>query len=172
MYVCVCVYIYIYIYIYIYFEMCRSTKRFVSFFKSLHGPTHFEISLYLFGPTTKNLYIYIYIYIYVYIYIYIYIYIIGLVVECSPMAQETEVQSLVESYQRLKKRYLILPCLTFSIMRYVSRVEWSNPGKGVVPFPTPRCSPQLWGLPTYIYADVCVDTHMYLKLINLLIDKI
>ena len=25
-------------------------------------------------------------------------------------------------------------------IRYVSRVKWSNPGKGVVPFPTPSCS--------------------------------
>ena len=27
-----------------------------------------------------------------------------------------------------------------SIIRYVSRVKWSSPGKGVVPSPTPRCS--------------------------------
>ena len=26
---------------------------------------------------------------------------------------------------------LILPCLTLSIIRYVSKVKWSNPGKGV-----------------------------------------
>ena len=61
-------------------------------------------------------------------------------VECSPMVQETRVQSQVESYQRLKKWYLMLPCLTHSFIKYVSRVKWSNPGKGVVPFPTPRCS--------------------------------
>ena len=30
-----------------------------------------------------------------------------------------------------KKWYLIPPCLTFSIIRYVSRVKWSNPGKRV-----------------------------------------
>ena len=29
------------------------------------------------------------------------------------------------------------PCLTLSIIRYVSRVKWSNPGKGVAPSPTP-----------------------------------
>ena len=56
------------------------------------------------------------------------------------MARETGVQSQVESYQRPKKWYLILPCLTLSIIRYVSRVKWSNPAKGVVPPPTPRCS--------------------------------
>ena len=32
------------------------------------------------------------------------------------------------------------PCLTLSIKRYGSRVKWSNPGKGVAPSPTPRCS--------------------------------
>ena len=39
----------------------------------------------------------------------------------------------------LKKCYLIPPCLTVSIIRYISRVKWSNPGKGVAPSPTPRC---------------------------------
>ena len=31
-------------------------------------------------------------------------------------------------------------CLTLSNMRYVSRVKWSNSGKGVAPSPTPWCS--------------------------------
>ena len=31
------------------------------------------------------------------------------------------------------KWYLIPPCLTLRDIRYVSRVKWSNPGKGVVP---------------------------------------
>ena len=35
---------------------------------------------------------------------------------------------------------MIPPCLTLSNIRYVSRVKWSNPGKGVAPSPTPRCS--------------------------------
>ena len=37
------------------------------------------------------------------------------------------------------KWYLIPPCLTLSNIRYLSRVKWSNPGKGVAPAPTPRC---------------------------------
>ena len=61
-------------------------------------------------------------------------------VECLPMVQETWVQSQVVSYQRLQKWYLIPPCLTLSIIRYVSRVKWSNPWKRVAPSPTPRCS--------------------------------
>ena len=39
-----------------------------------------------------------------------------------------------------KKWYLIPPCLTLCNIRYVSRVKWSNPGKGVAPSPAPRCS--------------------------------
>ena len=81
----------------------------------------------------------------IYIYIYIYTYIYRLTsplanwVECSPITQETRVQSQVKSYQRLKKCYLISPCLTLSIIRYVSRVKWSNPRKGIAPFLTPWC---------------------------------
>ena len=56
------------------------------------------------------------------------------------MAWETAVQFQVESYQRLKKWYLIPPCLTLGIIRYVSKVKWSNPGKGVVSSPTHWCS--------------------------------
>ena len=54
--------------------------------------------------------------------------------------RETWVQSQVASYQRLKKWYFIPSCLTFSNIRYVSRVKWSKPGKGVAPFLTARCS--------------------------------
>ena len=50
-------------------------------------------------------------------------------VECSPMVLETEVQSQFESYQRLKKWHPMPPCLTLSIIRYGSRVKWSNPRK-------------------------------------------
>ena len=42
--------------------------------------------------------------------------------------------------QRLKKWYLILTCLTVSIIRYISRVKWSNLWKRVAPSPTPQCS--------------------------------
>ena len=53
--------------------------------------------------------------------------------ECLPMVQKTRVKSQVKSYKRLKKWYLMPPCLTLSIIRYGSRVKWSNPGKGVAP---------------------------------------
>ena len=42
--------------------------------------------------------------------------------------------------KKKKKRYFIHPCLILSIIRYISRVKLNNPGKGVVPSPTPQCS--------------------------------
>ena len=115
----------------------------------------------------KNIYIYIYIYIYIkknifkgciYIWIicqhltFVFIfwkdqcythtsilfYICGLFF--LPMARETWVQSQAKSYQRLKKWFLMPPCLTLSIIRYWSRVKRSNPEKGVMSSPTLRCS--------------------------------
>ena len=58
---------------------------------------------------------------------------------CLPMVWETGVQSQVKSHQRLKKWYLMLPCLTLSIIRQRSWVKWRNPGNGVAPYPTLRC---------------------------------
>ena len=55
----------------------------------------------------------------------------------SSMARETRIQSQVESYQRLKKWYLIPHLLTLSIFSYGSRVKCSNPMNGVAPSPTP-----------------------------------
>ena len=58
------------------------------------------------------------------------------------------------------------PCLTLSIIRYGSRVKWSNPGKGVAPSPTPWCSklskrepsghPRLWSPTLLTYSNVAV----------------
>ena len=47
------------------------------------------------------------------------------IIECSPMARETKVQSQCESFQKLKKKkksYFMPPCLTLSIIRFRSRV--------------------------------------------------
>ena len=55
------------------------------------------------------------------------------------MARETWVQSQVESYQRLKKWYLMPPCLTQHYkVRIKGKVEQSR--EGVEPSPTPCCS--------------------------------
>ena len=41
---------------------------------------------------------------------------------------------------KIQKWYLMPPCLTLSIIRYVSRVKWSNLRKAVAPSPTPWCN--------------------------------
>ena len=70
--------------------------------------------------------------------------------ECLPMAQETWIQSQVDSYQRLKKWYVTSPCLTISIIRY---------GSKLVPFPTPwSCSYQKGSLRVTLYNS----RHLYL----------
>ena len=56
------------------------------------------------------------------------------------MVREIWFQSQVVLYQRFYKWYLIYPSLTLSNIRLVSRVTWSNPGKGVAPSCTRRCS--------------------------------
>ena len=71
--------------------------------------------------------------------LYHFFYFTGPLVKCWSMVWETGVQSQVESYQRLKKWYLVPPCLTLSIIRYGPRVKWRNPRNGVAPSPTPRC---------------------------------
>ena len=77
------------------------------------------------------------------------------------MVWETGVQSQVESYQRLKKWYLVPPCLTHSIIRWGSRVKWSNPGNGVAPSPTPRCSSCWKGSPSTNVANITF-TYIYI----------
>ena len=96
-----CIYIYIYIYIHTY---------------SLPMLTHVY---------TYKLYLYKYTYSYRNL-LFLFFYLLKSAnlpmawwLECSPMAWETWVQSQVESYQRLKKWYLILPCT----IRYGSRIK-------------------------------------------------
>ena len=64
---------------------------------------------------------------------------LALWVTCSPLVQETGVQSHIKSNQRLKKWSLMLPCLTRSIISYGSREKWTNPRNAEAPSPTPRC---------------------------------
>ena len=75
----------------------------------------------------KYIYIYHHVALSAQIYIYIYRHKLGF----NPRSSHTKDS---------KKWYLMLPYLTLSIIRYLSRVKWSNPGKGVAPFPTSQCS--------------------------------
>ena len=63
------------------------------------------------------------------------------------------------------------PCLTLSIIRYGSRVKWSNPAKGVAPSPTPCCS-SYWkgslrvtldyGRQLYFYFIILIYIYIYI----------
>ena len=71
-----------------------------------------------------------------------------------------------------QKMVLDASLLNISIIRYGSRVKWSNPGKGVAPSPTPRCRSYRkgnlrvtldYGRQLYfIYMYVCVYIYMYI----------
>ena len=76
------------------------------------------------------MYISVRMFISVYILYIMYCGLMGRVFANGPGAS---VQSHVESYQRLRKWYLMLPCLTPSIIRLGSRVEWSSPMKDKAP---------------------------------------
>ena len=89
-------------------------------------------------------------------------YYIGLVVECSLMGRENGVQSQVGSYQRLKKQYLIAPCITLSIIRYISRVKWSNLGISVVLSPTTQCS-SYWKGSLWVTLDYGCQLYLHCK---------
>ena len=80
------------------------------------------------------------------------------------MVQETWVQSQVVSYQRFLKWYLIPPCLKLSNIRYVSRVKWSNPGKGVTPSPTSQCSSS-WKGSLSVALDYSHQLYFFLSLL-------
>ena len=87
-------------------------------------------------------------------------------VEYSPMVRETKVQSQVRSYQRLKKRYLIPPYLTLSIIRYGSKVKWSNPGNEVAPSPTRQCCSyqnRAFGSPSTMVATFFTYIYIYIN---------
>ena len=123
MYVCVCN-IYIYIYIYIFF-IC--------------------VCVCIYACVCVCVYIYIiwvcmYLYEYMFVCKYVYIYLhtllsIGLISRVFTNGQ-TGVQSQFVSYQRLKKWYLMPPCLVLSIIRWGSSVKCNNFGNAVAPSPT------------------------------------
>ena len=61
-------------------------------------------------------------------------------VECSPNGLEDLCSIPGHVIPKTLKMVLDTSCLMLNNIRYVSRVKWSNPGKGVVPFPTSQCS--------------------------------
>ena len=83
------------------------------------------------------------IYIYTYIYIYIYIERERECVFVNVPGDRSSIPAMLRSYRVIpttKKWYLMSPCSTLSIIKYGSRVKWTNLGKEVQSFPIPRCS--------------------------------
>ena len=103
------------------------------------------------------------------IYFYIFYQTLAWWLECSLMARETWVKSQVESYQGLKKWYLMPLWLTLSIIRYRSRVKWSNPRKGVAPPPTPWCGSYQKGI-LWVTLDYGRQLYFYLYLPLILVN--
>ena len=84
------------------------------------------------------------------------------------MAWEIGFQSQIESYQRLRKWYLIPPCLIVSIIKCISRVKWCDLGKevaplhhGVVGIEKGTFGPTLY-ICVAIYICVCVYVCLYI----------
>ena len=82
------------------------------------------------------------------------------------MVLETEVQSQVESYQRLKKWYMISLCLILSTIRWGSKLKYSNPRNGVAPSPTPRRRSYWIGEQPSISAHIYIPDSIYELFIN------
>ena len=79
---------------------------------------------------------------------------------------------------KTQKWCLIRPCLTLSIIGYVSRVKWRVPGNGVVPSPTPCCS-KYWKGSLWVTLDYGRQLYFWkvwkslrLKKINILKDNL
>ena len=54
------------------------------------------------------------------------------------------------------------PCLTLSIIRYILRIKWSNPGKGVAPSPTSSWS-SYWKGSLQIILDYGCQLYLYIR---------
>ena len=130
--VCIDIYIYIYIYMYIYSDLltdcfvvsqlisvarCEMFQAGIETWLTLHQPNNITLRPQQSHHKQRNFNAY------VLISFCLYFCSLAQWVECSPIVRETGVPSQDKSYQRLKKWYLIPPCSTLSIIRYVSRVK-------------------------------------------------
>ena len=74
-----------------------------------------------------------------FIYIYIYERTIGIMVRVLTNGPGNRGSIRGRVIPKALKWYLMPPCFTLGIIRYGSRVKWTNSGKGVAPSPTSRC---------------------------------
>ena len=54
---------------------------------------------------------------------------------------------------KTQKWYLMLPCLTLSILRYRSRIKWNNPRNEVMPSPVVAIEKETSGLPSTVVTN-------------------
>ena len=83
------------------------------------------VIIYLYIVYNMNISFMMCVYVCIYIYIYIYIYM------CVCVCHKIDIHTIniYNIYQRLKKFFLVPPCLTLSILRYVSNVSVAMQGK-------------------------------------------
>ena len=96
------------------------------------------------------------------------------------MVWETGDHFKVEPYQRLEKWYLMPLSLTLSIIRWGSRVKWSDTENGVAPYPTSWCSSYWTGafrFPltkvanfTYLLVYIYIYIYIYIWSVNVWIE--
>ena len=94
---------------------------------------------------TKLLFLPVTIYVYIYIYMCVCAYIIIIIIINRDIGPAVRVFAngpgdLGSIPGRVIPKTLKMVLDTLSIIRYGSRVKWSNPGNGVAPSPTPWCS--------------------------------
>ena len=79
-----------------------------------------------------------------------------------------------QRFVRLKKLYLIAPCLTISIIRYGSRRKWSNLGKGVVAPEKGSFGSPLTTVTDFIYIYIYIHekTQMYMNRLKWILTEI
>ena len=77
-------------------------------------------------------------YIYIYIYTVKYIGLVGRVFTNGPGDMGSAPGPVIPKTLKMVLDTALLNTQQYKV--YITRVKWGNPGKGVVPFRTPRCS--------------------------------
>ena len=121
------------------------SHRFI--YSTVQKLNHYHVNKYgnVLLPNKVTIILLVSLYIYIYIYIYWRTVVEGkskppflnrpIGMMCPPIIGENGVQSHVESYQKLKKWYLMPPYIILRIIREGSRLIGATSGKGVAPSP-------------------------------------
>ena len=72
---------------------------------------------------------------------------------------------------RVKDFKIVFDTSLFNTQQYVSRVKWSNPGKGEAPFPTPRCT-SYWKWSLLVALNYGRQLYLYMYKENLALNNL